>query len=112
MQQQTYNDPARPLADQTPYLALQPDGRRWGAYGLVGYRTSFLGFMPFVMVERGRIVAPTPVIGTVTFGLNMRVQPNLVLKADYFYAWFPDAAPGSNGRDTVSGMRGQVAWVF
>lgn len=112
VQQLTYKDPARPTAGEVRYVAFQPDGRRWGFYGLIGYRTRLWGIMPFLMVERAHLISQTPTIGTTTFGLNIRARPNLVLKADYFFAWFPGALPGSNGQDSISGLRGQVAWVF
>jgi hypothetical protein len=112
VQQMAFKDPARPASVDVRYPAFQPDGRRWGWYGLIGYRTRFFGIMPFAMVERGHLIAQTPIIATATFGLNIRAQPNLVLKVDYFSAWFPGALPGSNGRDSISGLRGQVAWVF
>lgn len=97
-----------------PPFGLEPDYRRWGAYGLVGYRTPFIQTMPYYMLQYA--YAPDnpeipPVIAS-QFGLNIHPTPAVVLKAELTLAHF--YAPGSTGlgRSPLRVLAGQVAWAF
>lgn len=97
-----------------PPLGFTPDYRRWGIYGLVGYRTPFIQTMPYCMVQY--IYAPdNPIIPPTTgyqFGLNIHPTPAVVLKAEYSFAHF--SGPGSTGlgRVPLRVLATQVAWAF
>ncbi|HEY3669068.1 MAG TPA: hypothetical protein VGL19_23885, partial [Polyangiaceae bacterium] len=73
-----YSKGGRPrLQVVTPPQGFQADYRRWGAYGLVGYRTPWIQTMPYAMVQY--VFAPDdplvpPILGA-QFGLNIRPTP-------------------------------------
>ncbi len=107
-----FEDGARPRA-QVPYLAYEPDHRRWGGYGLVAYRTPFWNLMPYFLFEQMKFaIGDTPNVAAIHAGVNVRPDPALVLKLEFFRVWFPGALPASMGKDNVSGLTAQVAWVF
>src|SRR5690606_16028906 len=89
---------------------FEPDSRRWGAYGLTGYRTPWLNTMPWLRAEvydsgtiwKGRSAA-------VFAGLNLRPTPRVVLKAQFTHSWFYDVQDFSDGGNAVVT---QAAWSF
>lgn len=113
VRQRDFDDNARERLSDYAVPSFTPNNFRWGAYGLVGYRTPLAGIMPFVLVER--VTFPTgdlPNAMSVHFGLNYRPEPSLVLKAEGMYAWFPGALKTSFGVDNLISYALQVAWVF
>jgi hypothetical protein len=65
---------------------LTADWRRYGYYGLVGYRTPFWGIMPYVFVEDYHS-ADSTAVAAVNAGLNIRSTPRVVLKAEFLHVW-------------------------
>jgi hypothetical protein len=89
---------------------FSPDHRRFGVYGLVGYRTSFLGLMPFgggEYYDPGLYVFNQSAVGF-WGGLNCRPTPRVVLKAQFTHAFFPDDT--SLGALNILDL--QAAWSF
>jgi hypothetical protein len=82
------------------------DNRRWGVYGLTGYRTPWWGIMPFFGGEHYK-EGPTG-LGAESHalwgGLNIRATPRVVLKGMFTHAWFPG--------DAIDFLDFQVAWSF
>ena len=97
-----------------PPLGFQPDYRRWGVYGLIGYRTPFLQIMPYAMVQY--VYAPdNPQIPPVTgyqFGLNEHPTPAVSLKVELSLAHFSGAGSTGLGRYPLRVLATQVAWAF
>jgi len=113
--QTKYAEGGRPQTQVVaPPLGFQPDYRRWGVYGLVGYRTQFVQTMPYCMVQY--IYAPdNPQIPPVTgyqFGLNIHPTPAVSLKAEYSFAHFSGAGSTGLGRYPLRVIATQVAWAF
>jgi hypothetical protein len=107
-----FDDDARPRA-AAAYESYLPDNNRFGGYVLVGYRTPWFGVMPYVLAERMHFsTGNIPNAAAVYAGLNLRPDPALVLKVEYFHAWFPDATRLSFGQDPINGLTLQVAWAF
>jgi len=114
-----YTADGRPLA-QGSSTEFVPDFRRWGAYGLFGYRFAFLGLMPYAHVEYYELgsgalpplVGLLPVAVTTNLGINLRPWPSVVLKLEFERTTFPGAAVTSFGRDDITALQAQVAWVF
>jgi len=110
-----YDDPGRPPAfalDGGP-PGFNLDSRRMGIYGLAGYRTSFLGIMPFFGGEYYQVGANslTPPAAAVWGGLNSRPTPRVVLKAQFTHSWFDGKFPGKNPGH-FNGLDLQAAWSF
>lgn len=102
---------------QAPFFptanAVVADYRRLGGYVLLGYRTPWLGVMPFVIGQHlnfaDRDILP-PATG-MSWGLNVRPVPELVFKAEYLAGTFIGAS--SVGiHDPVRFLRFQAAWAF
>lgn len=98
----------------SPPLGYEPDYRRWGAYGLVGYRTKLLQTMPYFGMQYA--YAPdNPQIPTILgtqFGLNVRPTPAVVLKLEYSFAKFYSDGSTGLGRYPLRILATQVAWAF
>lgn len=97
-----------------PPAGFQPDYRRWGAYGLVGYRTKLLQTMPYVIVQY--VYAPNqpivpPILG-VQVGLNIRPTPAVVLKLEYTDTHFYGPGNAGLGLSPLRILSTQVAWAF
>jgi hypothetical protein len=91
-----------------------PDFRRYGVYGLTGYRFEWIGLMPFAGLEYYR-AAPSsfaPKAAAFWGGLNVRPTPRVVLKAQYTYSWFPDEPPGLPPNSHYNSIDCQAAWSF
>jgi len=87
-----------------------PDYRRIGVYALAGYRTPFLGIMPFFGGEHY-----DPGVYNFDFkadaiwgGFNVRPTPRVVLKAQYTHSWLP-LNPDWGGLNAIDF---QAAWSF
>jgi hypothetical protein len=115
-----YREPGRPRARDLPDR-FAPDLRRWGVYGLAGYRTPWYGVMPYANVElfnMGVGAYPSaagyhPRALTYFLGVNARVRPDLVLKLEVYRSTYPGARAGSWGAEHgYDGLQAQVAWVF
>jgi hypothetical protein len=68
--------------------AFDSDYRRWGAYGLLGYRFDFLGVMPYGTLGYYKEGSPAaiPKVWDYVVGLNVRPTPRVVVKAQYTFA--------------------------
>jgi hypothetical protein len=115
MNEQNYSDTGRPavfVADGGP-PGFAPDARRWGVYGLAGYRTPWYGIMPFFGGEYYETGAHTytPPAAAVWGGLNSRPTPRVVLKAQFTHSWFNGKFPGTNPGH-FNGLDLQAAWSF
>ena len=116
-----YTDAGRPISDLDP-AKLLPDTRRWGGYFLGGYRTPWIGLMPYVQLQYMDFGATNPLsalsqialpaLAAATFGVNIRPEPNIVVKLNYSWASFPGAPPTSPGRDAITILDAQIAWSF
>jgi hypothetical protein len=93
-----------------------PDNRRWGTYGLLGYRLPH-GLLPFVVAQYYKFPETpgnelTVDVRAYQAGLNYRLHPSVILKAEYTYATLSDS-PLALIRDTpVQVIETQVSWVF
>lgn len=86
-----------------------PDMNRWGVYGLTGYRTPWLGIMPFAGAEYYRFgTSYFPLTAAWYVGLNVRPIPRVVLKAQYTHSWYPD----NEEFDGARLLAFQAAWSF
>ena len=98
----------------SPPFGYEPDYRRWGAYGLFGYRTKFLQTMPYFGMQY--TYAPdNPQIPTILgtqLGLNVRPTPAVVLKLEYSFAKFYSDGSTGLGRYPLRILATQVAWAF
>lgn len=99
---------------------LMPDYRYVGAYALLGYRFSWLGIMPFIMVaplDTGRDYVPVESVGVMTgralelyAGLNVRPTPAVVLKAQVAYVRV--SGPLAEFAQELNVAAFQMAWSF
>jgi hypothetical protein len=93
-----------------------PDNRRWGAYGLLGYHLPH-NLLPYFLAQYYRFPETpgnqyNPSVQGVSAGLNYRLHPSVVLKAEYTHATLPDS-PLAVVRDTpLNVIETQVSWVF
>jgi hypothetical protein len=92
-----------------------PDYRRYGVYGLAGYRTSLWGIMPWIGFEYYHLGSQNliPSSGAIWGGLNIRPTARVVLKAQYTYSWFPtQPGAGVDPNGHYEGLDLQAAWSF
>jgi hypothetical protein len=97
-----------------PPQGFSADYRRWGAYGLLGYRTRIVQTMPYVMVQY--VYAPDnpvvpPVLGA-QFGLNIRPTPAVVLKLEFTATHFSGPGSAGLGLSPLRILATQLAWAF
>jgi len=115
MNQVNYAPGGRPrVPNVAPPAGFQADYRRWGTYGLVGYRTPFIQTMPYCMLQY--VYAPDnpqipPVLGT-QFGVNVHPTPAVVLKAELSLTHFYGPGSIGLGRNSLRILATQVAWAF
>jgi hypothetical protein len=93
-----------------------PDNRRWGAYGILGYRLS-CGLMPFANLQYYKFPETpgnqyNPAVRAFSAGLNYRLHPSVVLKAEYTYATLPGSALAVVSNTPLNVIETQVSWVF
>ena len=96
---------------------LTPDSRRWGVYGLTGYRFDWFGVMPYVIGEYSPVPnASIPELPRKVLllggGVNVRAIAQVVVKLGYDQAVFPDARENSFEEHAIRRLQGQVAWAF
>jgi hypothetical protein len=87
--------------------------RRWGTYGLVGYRLPFWGIMPFAEVdyyEEGPLSLPKSAID-LEFGVNVRITPSIVFKGQYTHAE-SHFFTRENSPQLLEILRFQLGWSF
>jgi hypothetical protein len=111
MQQEVaYEDGARPTFNVSPLA----DYRDRGYYALAGYRTPWLGIMPFGLVE-GYNFAVTPYTGpgfSLSYGLNIRPQPNVVVKLQLRQSWLGTDDSPQPYRGRLDRILAQLAVAF
>lgn len=97
-----------------PPAGFQPDYRRWGGYGLIGYRTQFIQTMPYVMAQYvnspNQPIVP-PILG-MQVGLNIRPTPAVVLKLEYTHCHFYGPGNAGLGLSPLRILSSQIAWAF
>ena len=113
-----YTTAGRPLRMGADF---QPDNRRYGAYGVVGYRFDWMGLMPFATAEYFSIVneyelnraATQDTITVFGAGLNSRPTANVTLKLEgNIGIFYVDEPKGSAFEFPVAGIQAQIAWAF
>ncbi len=96
---------------------LSPDRRLWGGYALLGYRTPWLGTMPYFKFE----YSPEPQTQAIGIadkfvmyagGLNIRPVPRVVFKVEYTQAYTPGQGSSLFAGQTIRGIDLQAAWAF
>ncbi|MEM6733250.1 MAG: hypothetical protein AAF658_16950, partial [Myxococcota bacterium] len=96
-------------------LQRQPDFRRWGAYGLVGYRIESIGLMPYALIERVDYGRSNPFEGIENwnFGLNWQITPYVVAKFELNRVeLFGGATAELIAGEDFWGINSQIAWSF
>jgi hypothetical protein len=88
-----------------------PDNRRWGFYGLTGYRFSFLGIMPWIGGEYYNLGKQGADAAAIWGGLNVRPTPRVVLKLQLTRSFFTHQLDGVSFDGVFIGDF-QVAWSF
>jgi hypothetical protein len=110
-----YDDSARPsVVGFNPEPSFVADYRRFGAYVLAGYRTPWLGLMPYAIWEHSNYTNSDflPPTSAWTVGLNARPTPNVVLKAELSAANFAGVGSTGFGKDDFQYIGTQAAWAF
>jgi hypothetical protein len=108
--QRNYNDPYRRVDGG----GIVADELNVGGYALMGYRTPWLGIMPYTMAESYNFAINTllPPTVTTTTGLNIQPHPNVVFKLQYGYAQIGDLSSKELLRGTIHQVDAQAAWTF
>jgi len=94
-----------------------PDFRAWGGYGLLGYRFTTLGLMPFGIVEWFRSEAFGEIVGIdralgYGLGINARPHPRVTLKLQVMRGTFGGATDSPYADADLTLLQTQVAWAF
>ena len=115
MNEANYNQGARPRIQVIrPPQGFIADYRRWGAYGLLGYRLPFIPLMPYAIVQH--VYAPdTPNIPPATayeVGVNYRPTAAVVVKLEYTDWRFSGPGAVGFGNYPLRILASQVAWAF
>ncbi len=108
-----FKEGARPPLVAPDPAARQPDFLRWGGYVLLGYRTPWVGVMPFSTIQYLDLTntdAMPPLWGG-SFGVNIRPDPRVVIKGEYI-AGLLDGVGSIGYRDPIRLFQAQVAWAF
>ena len=105
-----YTPAGRTVSALTGAPAFNSDYRRWGAYGLAGYRFAFLGVMPYAGAGYYKEGSPSwiPKLWDFWLGLNVRPTPRVVLKLQYTHVHFYLDQPTHDAKM----MMAQTAWSF
>jgi hypothetical protein len=107
-----YSNATRPLAFAiTGPPGFVPDNRRWGVYGLTGYRFSLLGIMPWIGAEYYNVGQQGSDAWAIWGGLNVRPTPRVVLKVQITRSYVVDPLGGFTFKG-VGLADFQVAWSF
>ncbi len=93
-----------------------PDNRRWGTYGLVGYHLPW-NLLPFASAQYYKFPETpgnqyNPAVRAFAAGLNYRLHPSVVLKAEYTYATLPGSPLAVVRDQPLNVIETQVSWVF
>lgn len=110
-----YTDVGRPPAAQG---GLAPDRRKWGGYGLVGYRLPWFPLMPYAKVEyapdnTAEALGIPDRIAIFTGGLNYRPLADVVLKGEYTHAYLTESGDALGLNDAaIDFFDLQIAWAF
>ena len=93
---------------------FQADYRRWGAYGLLGYRLSFLPLMPYAMVQHADATdtPDTPPATAYELGVNYRPTAAVVVKLEFTDWHFSEPGAAGLGKYPLRILASQVAWAF
>jgi hypothetical protein len=104
-----YTDPVRPRAVVRPPTppGFEPDARDSGFYVLVGYRTPWLGLMPFTLVQ---YIDRFTDSHEYSVGLNLRPSSRVAIKAEYKYILVDPVGGLELGDLDFLGL--QLAWSF
>ena len=108
--QRNYEDPYR----RVDAGGIVADELNVGGYALIGYRTPWLGVMPYTMAEYYNFGINTllpPTVSTTT-GLNIQPHPNVVFKLQYGYVQLGDLSSKELLRGTIHQLDAQAAWTF
>ncbi|MBX2812757.1 MAG: hypothetical protein KTR25_13150 [Myxococcales bacterium] len=93
-----------------------PDYHAWGAYGLLAYELPFWHLRPFFLAEHndfGRADFGGLSGMTIFFiGLNIRVLPVVVFKAQYLHVKLSSNTGSSSVTDPQNGFEMQCSWAF
>ena len=97
-----------------PPEGFTADYRRWGAYGLVGYRLPVVPLMPYVLVQHA--IAPdrptTPPATAYEIGVNLRPTAAVVVKLEYTDWHFSGPGSAGFGNYPLRILASQIAWAF
>lgn len=106
----SYTSAGRTVSALASAPAFNSDYRRWGAYGLGGYRFAFLGAMPYAGVGYYKEGSPAwvPKLWDYWLGLNLRPTPRVVLKLQYTHVRFYSDPPTADANILTA----QTAWSF
>jgi hypothetical protein len=93
-----------------------PDNRQWGWYGLLAYHLPY-GLLPYVLAEYYKFPETpgnqyNPSVRGYQAGLNYRLHPSVVLKAEYTYATLPDSSLAVVRDTPLNVFETQISWVF
>ena len=115
MNEANYANGGRPREQVVrPPQGYLPDYRRWGAYGLLGYRLGFAPLMPYVLVQHA-YSPDTPNIPPATayeIGVNYRPTAAVVVKLEYTDWHFSAPGAAGFGNYPLRILASQVAWAF
>ena len=97
-----------------PPQGFTADYRRWGAYGLLGYRLPFVPLMPYVIVQHAYSpdTPNTPPATAYEVGVNLRPTAAVVVKLEYTDWHFSEPGGAGFGNYPLRILASQVAWAF
>jgi hypothetical protein len=107
-----YDNATRPMA--SPFggpPGFVPDNRRYGAYGLGGYRFSWLGIMPWIGGEYYNLGGQGINSAAIWGGLNVRPTQRVVLKMQVTQSFLMNLPPSPQIK-ALGLVDFQVAWSF
>jgi hypothetical protein len=113
-QTRVWDEDKRPFDQQGN---VQADNRRGGGYVIAAYRLPWLNLRPFVQGEYYNIGTNGGLGGskdliTAAGGLNIRVRPNVILKATYNRVFFFKPTAGSLAEEPLNIVDAQLSWAF
>ena len=110
--QRAYTEKGRVIKSEFGQPVIPADAESWGMYALLGYRFSWLGVMPFTVVEHIDSQDRLGGINNLTLqgGLNIRPVESLALKLVYYHVQFFEGAVSDD--DPLRLVQAQAAWAF